>query len=137
MLWKSVQSCQVWDDEGLPARIGKGCVPAGWICQRWAAGSGGPCAAVAICSVQQQPQPRQSLLAPCCSWIQLLHEGQVGQAASASSRPHHELERNWENTHCEQAAGQPGPAAEFARKLIPSIAPLLQIMKIREGIVNC
>lgn len=92
-----------------------GWVSAGWICQGWGAGSGGPCparavAAVATCSVQHQGQPRQSLLAACCSWIQVLHEGQAGQAATASSVPHHELERNWENSHCEQAAGQPNPA---------------------------
>lgn len=70
----------------------------------------GAVAAVATCSVQHQGQPRQSLLAPCCSWIQVLHEGQAGQAATASSVPHHELERDWENSHSEQAAGQPNPA---------------------------
>lgn len=26
MLWRSVQFCRVWDDEGLAAGMGKGCV---------------------------------------------------------------------------------------------------------------
>lgn len=58
MLWRFVQFC-VWDDEGLAAGMGKGCVWGRKICQRWGAGSRGlspakSCAAVATCSVQYQ-----------------------------------------------------------------------------------
>lgn len=100
-------------DEGLPAGIGKGCVSMCLDLPEVAAGSGGPCPAKSCAAVAQ---PRQSLLAPCWSRTELL---QVGQAATASSVPQQELQRDWENTPREQAAVQANPAAEFAGKLIP------------------